>query len=128
MRIDDADGLVEFRGDVEQAIFGTEEWTVGTNRMAEIKMPGQLAGGNVDDRDLGAIGSRLANAGVSIDRYERGSTVGRGNHLVARDSALRNFGYLFLFGRGHNPEGMISLIRNEQQAARMFNVGTVRRG
>ena len=51
-RIDDCDGLVEFRGDVKQASVRVNYGQVRTNLMAEVKAAGYRTGGQVQQQQL----------------------------------------------------------------------------
>ena len=65
--IDDGDGVVELSGDVEQAVFGSEDGHVGAYAVAEVEAADDFLGCNVDDDEASAVGAGLADAGVAVN-------------------------------------------------------------
>ena len=74
--IDDGDGLVELGGDVEQAIFRPDDGAMRANAVIECDVADDLACGDVDDGDVGAVGAGLPDAGVAVDGNEGEFAVG----------------------------------------------------
>ena len=74
--IDDGDGLVEFGGDVEQAVLRPDHGAVRTYAVIECDVANDLLRSDIDDGDVLAVGARLADAGVAVDGHEGQLAVG----------------------------------------------------
>ncbi len=84
--------------------------------MAEVDVANNLLRSNVDDHQVRAVGSGLANAGVAVDGHIGQPAIGRSNHLMACYAALGNRRD-DLSGRGiDDGETCVSLLRNQQPA------------
>ncbi len=92
--VDDADGLIEFGGDVQHAVFRPELRTVRPDAMPEIDVPDHFTVGDVNDDHVAAVGPGLAHTGVSVDRHVGSASVRRCGDLMSRRSIFGDFGLL----------------------------------
>ncbi len=74
--IDDSNGLVELGGDVELAVLRPDHGAMRANAVIECDVADDLACGDVDDGDVGAVGARFPYPGVAVDGYKRQLPVG----------------------------------------------------
>src|SRR3569832_1936911 len=86
--------VIEFGGDVEQAIFGPEHRAMRTYSMSKIKIADDLSRSDVHDDHVAAVRAGFADPGVAVDRNIGKFPVRGGDHLVASDSALGNRSHL----------------------------------
>ena len=87
--VDDGDRLVEFGGDVEQAVFGAKDGKMGPDAVAEVDICDYLGLGDVDDHHVRSVAAGLTHAGIPVDGDIGQLAVGRGDNLVTGVSAKR---------------------------------------
>jgi len=84
--------VVKLGGDVEQAVFGSEDGHVGTDAVAEVEASDYLLGGDIDDDEAGAVGAGLANAGIAVDGHIGEPAIGRGDNFMTCFAAFGDRG------------------------------------
>ena len=115
--IDDRDGLFQFRSDVEHSGFRMEHGEVRPHAFSEIDIPRDLAGSDIDHHHAGAVGSRLSDAGVSINRNVGRLPVGRCRHLMSGNATFGHGGHLLAQFDIDDAQTMVALIGHQQQTS-----------
>ncbi len=93
---------------------GVVDGEVGADAVAEVDGAGDLAGGDVDDEHLVAVGAGAAYSGVAVDGEVGGAAVGRGGDFVAGDAVFGDGGDLLGAGRVDDGEGVVFLVGDEE--------------
>ena len=83
---------------------------------AKVDRPGDFAGGDVYDHHAIAVGARLADAGVAINRHVRRAAIRRCSHFVSGLAAFGHGGYLLTGIDIDDAEALVAFIGHQQQA------------
>ena len=86
--------------------------------MAEVYVAGDLAGLEIDDDHVGAVGACCGYSGVAVDGHVGGVAVGRDGDLVASDTALGDGAELAAGCGVDDADGGVALVGDDQMAGR----------
>ena len=130
VRVDDADGAVNFGGDIQHAPLRIEDRAVGSNTVTEIDIANDFAGRKIDDDHAVAIGPGFADAGISVDRHIGCAAIRRRGDFMPMPlfSTSRNRSQDLAGYRIDDVSCMIALIHYEQDWLARLSVRRLRVG
>ena len=114
--VDGVERLGKLGGHVKLPV-RSNAWLVRAQGFAEVDGVGEFALANINHINAGAVGSRLADTGVSVDRNVSIAAILAHGDLVAVD-ADDDFGDLATGLRINEQSGVLELIRDDQESAR----------
>ena len=114
--VDGCDGLVEFGGDVEEIAVGVVDGEVGADAVAEVQGRGDVAGGDIDDEHLVAVGAWAANACVAVDGKVSGAAIGGGSDFMSGDAVFLECEGLLPGGGIDEGESVVGLVGDEDRS------------
>ena len=111
-----ADRLIEFSGNIKQAVFRTDHRQVRPHAFAEIDIAHNFPRRQIDDHKIGAVSARLSDPGVSIDRHVGEFSVGRRRDFVPGYAALGYLRHLLPGDRIDEAQTVVALIGHQYQS------------
>ena len=82
---------------------------------SEIDIANDFSRGNIDNHHVAAVSSRLADAGVPVDRNVCQLAIARSCNFVPCDTGLGNLRNLLSSNRIDDPKAVITFVSDQQQ-------------
>src|SRR5438105_1898624 len=118
MRIDNCNAVVQFGGDVEQAVSGADHRAMRPDTLAEVEGVHDLALLQVDHPQELAVSAGAAHARISVDGHVSKLPIRRSRNFMPGDAVLGYGGHLAAFYRIDYAQSSIAFIAYEEPAAR----------